>query len=118
MSPGEWCDAFFSLELAHPWKVGAFLFPAPGIPLKKVSLGTRKECWSLRKNHGLFRAEGKIKLKHGVEEMIRYRARSKDLESGEGCRKPRCTCSQALDLELVTSSSDPLPRRVFHSPLI
>lgn len=80
--------------------MGAFLFPAPGIPLKKVSLGTRKECWSLRKNHGLFRAEGKIKLKHGVEEMIRYRARSKDLESGEGCRKPGVPAVKHLTLNL------------------
>lgn len=118
MGPGECGDACFSLELAHPWKTGTFLFPAPGIPLKKVSLGTRKEWWSLRKNHALLRAEGKIKFKHGVEEMIRRRARSKDLESGEGCRKPRHTCSQALDLELVTSFSDPLPRRVFDSLLI
>ena len=86
--------------------------------MKKVSLGTRKEWWSLIKNHALLRAQGKIKLKHGVEEMIRCRARSKDLESGEGCRKPRHTCSQALDLDLVTSFSDPLPRRVFDSLLI
>lgn len=98
--------------------MGVSLFPAPGIPLKKVSLGTRKERWSFRKNHALLRAEGMIKLKRGVEDTIGHRARSKDLDSGGGCRKPRHTCNQALDLDLETSFPEHLTGRAFNRPLI
>ena len=98
--------------------MGTSLFPAPGIPLKKVSLGTRKEWWSFRKNHALLRAEGMVKLKRGVEDMIGHRARSKDLDSGGGCRKLRRTCNQALDLDLETSFPEHLTRRAFNSSFI
>lgn len=49
MGPGEWCDAFFSLELAHPWKVGAFLFPTPGLPLKKSELWNQERMVGIEK---------------------------------------------------------------------
>lgn len=116
--PWGWCDACFSLELAQLWEVGASLFPALGFPLKKVSLGIRKTWWSIRKNRALLRAEGMTVLKHGMEDVIGHGARSQGLDSGRGCRKPRLTCNQALDLDLQTSFPEHLTGRAFHSQFI
>lgn len=86
--------------------MGASLFPALGIPLRKVILRTRKERWSFRANHVLRRAEGMLMLKHGVEEMIGHRAKSRGLGSREVCGKPSIVCKQACDLALGTSFSE------------
>lgn len=69
-------------------------------------------------NRTLLRAEGMINLKHGGKDMTGHRARNKVLGSGEGCRKPRGTCHQVLDLEFETSSLEGLTGRAFNGQLI
>ena len=86
--------------------MGASLFSAPGIPLRKVILRTRKERWSFRMNHILCRTEGMLMLKHGMEEMIGQRAKSRGLDRRQVCRKPSIVYSQARDLALETSFSE------------
>lgn len=95
---------------------GRFSFPCPRHSPEESE--PWKERWSFRKNHVLLRAEEMIKLKRGVEDTIAHRARSKDLDSGGGCRKPRRTCNQALDLDLETSFPEHLTGRAFNSLLI
>lgn len=68
-------------------------------------------------------------LKHGVGEVIGYKARSRGLDREEVCRRPSRTCFQALDLgfghlsqtapqkgPFLVSLSNPSPQRESWTP--
>lgn len=108
---------------------GCFSLPCPRHSPKESDSQNQEKTWSFRKNHVLLRAEEMIMLKHGVREMIGYKARSRGLDSGEVCRRPSRTCSQALDPAfghlsqtlpqkgpLLVSLSNPSPQRESWTP--